>query len=125
MARIGAVLVAVGLGIVAAVLTTGIPVLLADIGWIVAGFGSGLGFTTNSIAVLQSADHEAGNASSQMELGNTVGIALGTGLGGLLIGSSADDATSTGIVSALALAALAAIGALVIAGRLGRSGSWI
>jgi MFS family permease len=79
--------------------------------------GAGAGFTANSNAVLNdAAPTQTGRASSQMELGNVLGIALGTGLGGLLIG--AEGATPTyGVAGSLVLAAGAASIAFVVAGR--------
>lgn len=117
LARGGAGLVAAGLLGSAAVVATDVPVPLAALVWTVAGIGAGVGFTANSNAVLDdAAPTETGRASSQMELGNVLGIALGTGLGGLLIG--ADGATGTyGMAGSLVLAAGAASTAFVVAGR--------
>lgn len=79
IARLGSLLVIVGLAVISAVVLTAVPVLLAAAGWVVAGLGAGIGFTTNSIAVLDDAAGSVGSASSQMELGNQAGIAIGTG----------------------------------------------
>lgn len=102
LARLGALLVIAGLAVITAVVLTTTPVLIAAAGWIIAGLGAGIGFTTNSIAVLDDAAGTVGRASSQMELGNQAGIAIGTGLAGALVG--AVGATAAGVSGALTVA---------------------
>ena len=94
IARLGAILVIAGLTVIGAVILTTVPVPVAAVGWIIAGLGAGLGFTINSIAVLDDAAGTVGRASSQMELGNQAGIAIGTGLAGALVATM--GATATG-----------------------------
>lgn len=84
-------------------------------GWILAGLGAGMGFTTNSIAVLDDAAGGVERASSQMELGNHAGIAVGTGLAGALVGAA--GATAAGLTAVFTVAAAGALLALVIPGR--------
>lgn len=80
---------------IGAVILTTVPVPVAAVGWIIAGLGAGLGFTINSIAVLDDAAGTVGRASSQMELGNQAGIAIGTGLAGALVATM--GATAAGL----------------------------
>jgi MFS family permease len=104
IAQIGTLLVVAGLAVIAAVILSSWPVVFAGAGWVIAGFGAGIAFTTNSIAVLRNAPTEsAGRASSQMELGNQAGIAIGTGLAGTLVGAL--GASATGLVAVFAVAA--------------------
>lgn len=109
VARHGALLLIAGLAVISAVVLTAMPVVIAAAGWIIAGLGAGLGFTTNSIAVLDDAAGTAGRASSQMELGNQTGIAVGTGLAGALIGAVGGTAGLSGVFSVAAIGALLAL----------------
>ncbi len=54
-----------------------------------AGLGIGLAYTTISLVVLETAaaGHE-GEASASMSLASALGVALGTGIGGVFIGSA-------------------------------------
>ncbi len=115
IARSGAALVLVGLLVLGWVILTDVSILVAVGGWILAGLGAGIGFTTNSIAVLDDAAGGVGRASSQMELGNQAGIAVGTGLAGALIGAA--GATAAGLTAVLAVAAAGALLALLTPNR--------
>jgi predicted MFS family arabinose efflux permease len=92
-----------------------VPVLIAVAGWIIAGLGAGIGFTTNSIAVLDDPAGAVGRASSQMELGNQAGIAVGTGLAGALVG--AVGATPAGLTGVFTVAGIGAVLALLVSTR--------
>jgi MFS family permease len=103
IAQIGTLLVIVGLAVMAAVILSSCPVVFAGVGWVISGFGAGVAFTTNSIVVLRSAPTEsAGRASSQLELGNQAGIAIGTGLAGTLVGALGASTTGLGAVFVVA-----------------------
>jgi MFS family permease len=86
-------LVVAGLGVlvvalagIAGVLVPGVPLLLAPVVWGLAGFGMGLANSTLNLVMLEAADPgRPGQASSLLQLGNTVGTALGTGFGGALV----------------------------------------
>jgi MFS family permease len=85
----GLALIAVGIAGSAAVLSPGVPVLLAPLAWGVAGLGMGFAYSTISLVVLESASQgQEGTAAAAMQLANILGGALGTGLGGVLIGSA-------------------------------------
>lgn len=115
IARLGTLLVIAGLAIITAVVLTTTPILLAAAGWILAGLGAGMGFTTNSIAVLDDAAGTVGQASSQMELGNQAGIAIGTGLAGAVVGTL--GATATGLTGVFLVAGTGAVLALAASTR--------
>ena len=86
---VGLALIVVGIAGVAAVLLPAVPVLLAPLAWGIAGLGMGFAYSTISLVVLESAAHgQEGTAAAAMQLANILGSALGTGLGGVLIGSA-------------------------------------
>jgi MFS family permease len=89
VALFGLALIALGISGVAAALAPIVWVLLALVAWGVAGLGIGLAYTTISLVVLETAPagHE-GAASASMSLAGALGVALGTGLGGVLIGAA-------------------------------------
>ncbi|MEW2005708.1 hypothetical protein [Microbacterium sp. NPDC079208] len=117
IARLGAILVIAGLTVIGAVIltTVPVPVPVAAVGWIIAGLGAGLGFTINSIAVLDDAAGTVGRASSQMELGNQAGIAIGTGLAGALVATM--GATAAGLSGVLVVAGAGVVLALLASTR--------
>jgi MFS family permease len=86
---IGLLIIAVGIVMSAMVVSPAIPVLLAPVAWGVAGLGIGLAFSTISLVVLETAPAgQEGGASSAMQLANMLGVALGTGIGGVIIGDA-------------------------------------
>jgi MFS family permease len=115
---IGLAFMALGISLVAAVLIPSVIVPVAWVGWGVAGLGIGLAYTTISLVVLETAPvgHE-GEASSSMSLASALGVALGTGIGGVLIGSAQaaidplrlhlafQDALMIGVIALAAVAA--------------------
>ncbi len=70
-----------------------------------------IGVTINSIAVLDDAAGTVGRASSQMELGNQAGIAIGTGLAGALVATM--GATAAGLSGVLVVAGAGVVLALL------------
>lgn len=100
----GAALVLAGIGGIASTILFGLPYFLVVLSWVIAGCGAGIGFTTNAASVLDRAEGAPGTVSSQMEVGNQAGVAIGTGLGGVLIaagGISAQTVTHTLLVAAV------------------------
>lgn len=87
MERIGLSILAVGVVVVALVLLPTIPIILGPIGWAIAGLGIGLSYITLNLTMLELAKKgQEGRASSSMQLAGVLGSALGTGIGGALIG---------------------------------------
>jgi MFS family permease len=71
------------------VLTPATPVWLAPIVWGVAGLGIGMCFSTHSLVVLEMAPTgQEGSASAALQLASALGVALGTGLGGVIIAAT-------------------------------------
>jgi MFS family permease len=112
----GAALIGAGIAIAALVLLPGAPVLVAAAGWTVAGLGMGLAYSMLVLLVLEtSPPGEEGFSSAALQLGYTLGTALGAGVGGAFV-ALADAgtlplATALGIVfGIMAVVALLAVG---------------
>ena len=109
-----------GIGIAAAgVLADGVPVALAVAGWAIAGFGIGIGYPSIGAIVLSAAPGgEEGGVSAALQLSETIGVAVFTGIGGALIaiGLDHDWDAMTALLLVFAAAAAAAVAGLV-AGR--------
>lgn len=114
---VGTTLIAVGIGITALVLLPGAPVLIAAVGWAVAGLGMGLSYSMLALLVLETAPKgEEGISSAAIQLMFTLGTAFGAGIGGAVV-ALADAgvvplplALAT-IFVAMAMLALVALGA--------------
>jgi MFS family permease len=108
---------------VAVVLLPVVPVVTAALAWGVGGVGMGVVFSTCTLAILQTAEPgHAGAASATMQLAQTLGVALGTGLGGAGVALAATTGwpvrDAIGVTDGLALLALAL--AMVVAAWLPR-----
>src|SRR4029079_7710993 len=96
-AVVGLLIIIVGIILSITVLSPVVPALMAPIAWGVAGLGIGLGFSTISLVVLETAPAgQEGSASSAMQLANMMGVALGTGIGGVIIGDAGGSAAAAG-----------------------------
>jgi MFS family permease len=109
-----------GISVTAAgVLADGIPVAFAIAGWAVAGLGIGIGYPSVGAIVLSAAPGgEEGGVSSALQLSETIGVAMFTGIGGALIAIGLNQGWDA--VTALLLvfaAGAAAAGAGLVAGR--------
>lgn len=103
----------------AGVLDDGVPVALAIAGWAVAGLGIGIGYPSIGALVLsQAPDGEEGSVSAALQLAETVGVAVFTGVGGALIALGLERGWDAVAAIALVFAAGAAAGlAGLAAGR--------
>ena len=98
----GAVLIAAGIATTATVLIPGTPVLMAAIGWAIAGLGMGLAYSTSALVMLETAaPGEEGTSSSALQLMFTLGTALGAGVGGAVVAMA--DAGTMDLAMALAI----------------------
>lgn len=117
---VGAALIGVGIVITSLVLLPEAPLLVAAIGWGVAGLGMGLAYSMLTLLMLESAPPgEEGFNSAALQLMFTLGTALGAGVGGAVI-ALADAGTleltgALGIVNAIML--VVAVAAIVVARR--------
>lgn len=124
LVRAGLLLITLGLAGIASVLIPGIPAVVAVVAWGVGGLGMGLAYSTISLVVLETAPAgQEGVATASMELAAVLGSALGTGLGGVIIGvtSAAGSVAGTGIavvdLCVLAVTGLAILTAVRLPGR--------
>jgi MFS family permease len=120
----GLLLITLGLAGIACVLIPGIPVVAAVVAWGVSGLGMGLAYSTISLVVLETAPpHQQGSATASMELASVLGSALGTGLGGVIIGvaAAAGSSPSAGIavvdILVIAVTGLSMLTAVRLPGR--------
>ena len=119
----GAALITVGIAITAAVLLPGAPVLVAAIGWAVAGLGMGLAYSMLALLMLETATPgEEGFSSAALQLMFTLGTAFGAGIGGAVVALAETGALelvpALGIVNAIMF--VVAIFALLISLRVPR-----
>ena len=76
----------------AGVLADGVPVALAVAGWAIAGLGIGIGYPSIGAIVLSTAPGgEEGGVSAALQLSETIGVAVFTGIGGALIAIGLDQ----------------------------------
>jgi MFS family permease len=117
---LGTVLVIAGL-LAAATALVYWPLAVSYAGWAVAGFGMGIAFPTIPLAVMNVAPEgeEAGQLSSVL-LMDTLGVAIGAGLGGsaVALAQATGVELRSGIAGAFAIGLLAALILLPIARRL-------
>ena len=108
-ARIGLAVVVAGLALTATgVLVARVPVAVGVAGWAVAGFGIGVAYPSIGALVLaQAAPGEEGLVSAALQLAETVGVAVFTGLGGALIAVGLDRGWSEAAALAVVFAAAA------------------
>jgi len=104
----GAALIGVGIVVTALVLLPGMPILVAAVGWAVAGLGMGLAYSMLALVILEtSAPGEEGFSSSAFQLMFTLGTAFGAGVGGAIVavseGGAMDLAPAIGVVFGLML----------------------
>jgi len=111
LVMMGALVFLVGVGVAALVLH-GAPLVLIAIAWMLAGFGMGVAFPSIPLAVMAGVQEGAeARGLAPTLLMDTLGIAVGAGLGGVAITLSTDagEPLTTGITIAFAIAAAAAV----------------
>jgi MFS family permease len=103
----------------AGVIDDGVPVAVAIAGWAVAGFGIGIGYPSIGAIVLSEAPGgEEGSVSAALQLIETIGVAIFTGIGGAAIAVGIQEGWDA--VTALALVFVAGAGAAVAGLAAGR-----
>ncbi len=120
LVRTGLAVIVAGVALMLGV-ALGLPVGLGVVSWGIAAFGMGLAYSPLSVTVLGAArPGEEGVASAALQLSDTLGVAVGTGLGGSIIAfgdaRSWSVASGTAVVFAAALAV--AVGGILAARRL-------
>jgi MFS family permease len=105
----GAGTVALGIVVVALVIDPRVPVVVAWLGWALAGLGMGLAHSTISLTVIEHAPvGREGAASAAMQVANALGVALGAGVGSALVVLPADLGWSQQVGFVLGFAAMVA-----------------
>jgi MFS family permease len=121
--RTGLLIVAAGIACQAAALSPAVPLAVGVAGWAVGGFGIGLAYSPITLIVLgEATSGQEGAASASLQLAENLGVALGAGLGGVLVaaGAAAGWPPSAGIGGAFAMTAAVALLAAVLARRVPR-----
>jgi len=119
----GASLIGAGIMITALVLIPQLPILVAAVGWAVAGLGMGLAYSMLALMVLETAaPGEEGFSSSALQLMFTLGTALGAGAGGAVVAvaDGGDISLSSAIGSIHAVMVVAAAVAVAVSFRVPR-----
>ncbi|HEV7524915.1 MAG TPA: MFS transporter, partial [Acidimicrobiia bacterium] len=119
--RVGLLLIAAGIGLMIAVAQSWTPPEIAVLAWAVAGLGMGLSYSPISLVVLAEAPEGGeGTASAALQLCDTLGVALGTGVAGAVIaaGATLDWTRATALTVAFALCAGVALFTAIAAMRI-------
>jgi MFS family permease len=112
----GVVLVLAGTAGLVAVLSPAVPVLLVVPAWTVAGLGMGLAYAPVTVMVLREAPRgEEGSASASLTLCDTLGWALGTGVGGAAVAAAKASGWELRTGVAVAFVCAAAVGLVCLA----------
>jgi len=115
--RLGLALIILGTAGTTGTLIHSFPVTLAIAFWSLAGLGMGIAYNTDSVLAIQTeTEHSAAIVTSSMQLTDSLGQVLGTGMGGVVLGIAtwAGWGTAAGIAIAFGLTiAVCAIGILL------------
>jgi len=84
--RVGLALIIVGTAGTIGTLIHGFPLGIAIACWGVAGLGMGIAYNTDSVLAIQAqSEHSAARVTSSMQLTDSLGQVLGTGMGGVVL----------------------------------------
>jgi MFS family permease len=100
-----------------------VPVAALIGAWTVGGLGIGLAYAPLSVTVLDTAaPGQEGRASASLQLSDVLGVALGTGLTGVVVavGDARGWATGSSLTIAFVATLAVAVAGVVAAGRLPR-----
>jgi len=120
LVRCGELLVLAGLGLMGVALLPSVPPEFAVLAWAVAGGGMGLAYAPLSVTTLDLAVPGAeGKATAGLQLFDVLGQALGTGVAGALVATTAASlGHRSGVGLAFLFGAVVGIGAVVVAARI-------
>jgi MFS family permease len=121
LVRLGFVCVLTGTGLFALVLFERVPPLLGIGAWGLAGLGMGLAYAPLALTVLGEAKAgQEGAATSGIQLSDTLGTALGTGVAGAIVafGEGSSWVPRSGLFLVFATTVIVAAGGVLTAGRL-------
>ena len=90
-------LVGAGVGLLMVTVWDAVPAALGVLAWGVGGLGIGMAYSPLSVSALAEAEPgQEGTATSALQLSDVLGVALGTGLGGVIIAHDANGPTAGG-----------------------------
>lgn len=118
--RAGLALIAIGILLSLGVFLSDLPVVVSLPTWAISGLGMGISFSTLMLSVLDDAPEGSEGATiSAGQLANTLGIALGVGIGGSIVAATSIDeiATERGFVVLAISTVLVLLTGLVLASR--------
>jgi len=112
----GSGLIAAGIVVTALVLVPSLPILVAAVGWAVAGLGMGLAYSMLALIMLEtSTPGEEGFSSSAIQLMFTLGTAFGAGIGGAVVAVAETGAAGLSPVLAIVFAIMLAMAVVTFA----------
>jgi MFS family permease len=120
LVTVGAIIWLLGLGVAATVLH-GSPLFLIVVAWALSGFGMGVAFPSIPLSVMAGVEEGAeARGLAPTLLMDTLGIAVGAGLGGaaITLATNAGEPLVTGISIAFAIAAVAGVMLVVLSPRI-------
>ena len=120
--RTGLAITVLGIAATALVIVPSVPVGWAALAFALAGFGMGLAYSPLSLVVLaEAAAGSEGGATAALQLADTLGTALGTGVSGAILAAAARAGSTLGVGLAAAFGMAAAVGILgsLLGGRVG------
>jgi MFS family permease len=125
--RVGLVLIIVGTAGTIGTLIHWFPLGMAIACWGIAGLGMGIAYNTDSVLAIQAqSEHSAATVTSSMQLTDSLGQVLGTGMGGVVLALASwtklGRPAGIGITFALSIA-VASVGVL-LAQRMFVPGEW-
>jgi len=123
LVAIGFVFVAVGIALLMATVSSSVPVVLGVLAWGIGGLGIGMAYSPLSVTALAEAEPgQEGTATAALQLSDVLGVALGTGLGGVIIAHGAQGATAGGaaLTGVFAVALAVSLVGVVLSRRLPR-----
>ncbi len=123
LVAVGFVLVGAGVGLLMVTVSSAVPAAVGVLAWGIGGLGIGLAYSPLSVAALAEAEPgQEGTATSALQLSDVLGVALGTGLGGVIIahGAQGDQAGGGALVGVFAVALAVSVVGVGLSRRLPR-----
>ena len=121
LVRMGVALILVGIACIAVTLRHDVPAGLLVVAWSIGGLGMGLCYAPITLLVLRAAPAGGeGAATASLNLFDTLGIALGTGVGGAAVAAaqSAHRPAAEGVAALLVCTAVTGVGCLAMSRRM-------
>lgn len=119
--QLGLALIVIGTAGTIGTLIPGFPITVAVVCWGVAGLGMGIAYNTDSVLAIQApSDHSAAMVAASMQLTDSLGQVLGTGMGGVVLGIAhwMKQGTAVGIGITFGLTMAVCAGGILLAPRM-------